>query len=227
MEKLNARIDDFKGHVASLIEAIEKIENYSFQKVLYLVMIDGLSTSRFPEGRKPRERFQNFVSEYGKWPDGLRVSLPQADLLLSQTTDANPAVLRAVRERLSQWADGEIHNLKSDPFPEELPEDEVVLECQHIRLLWVFRNCLVHEFRHPGYGFDIKKSGEPFYYLVTDRRDEGWELVYPSGFLKHLSTECLLGTVAWFTEQHVNPFKVGYQGRHWLPHLRRVSGLRE
>ena len=70
----------------------------------------------------------------------------------------------------------------------------------HAELLWRYRCHLVHEFRVPGKGWDVRKTGDPYYqnmaevewevsnpsdpvWKVTTRR---WELVYTLGFLRQL-----------------------------------------
>lgn len=123
--------EEFVQRIRSLIDSVRTVENASFRKVLYLVLIDALSTLRFSDYRSPGNRFVNFLNTYGGWADCDRVSLPQADLLLRDTKNVDPAFATAISDRLAQWPDGQIVDLSFDPFPEELPGPLGVLrDCQ-------------------------------------------------------------------------------------------------
>lgn len=168
-------ISNFIIQVRSLVDSVSKIENPSFQKVLYLVMIDGLSTHRFPDYRQPGNRFVGFLNTYGGWPDCDRISLPQADLLLHETKEVDPALKSAVSDRLAQWQESNLYNVSEvDPFARELPDPTGILrDCQHGRLLWALRNTLLHEFRRPAYGLDMVSPERtvPYYHQYEENFD--------------------------------------------------------
>jgi len=222
---------EFYEHVQELVTSVGDVSNSSFQKVLYLVLIDGLSSQRFPEHRGPADRFVGFVNCYGAWADCSRISLPQADLLLRETPGIYPALLSAVSARLAKWQEGRFHDLNADPLPDELPDpDGILRDCQHGRLLWALRNTFLHEFRQPGYAFDNLSPGRvnPYYHLIdfvegSLAGQSGWELVIPTEFLKRLTTNCLEGLVAWMRSENIDPKLIGYQGRSWVTRLRRLN----
>jgi len=137
----------------------------------------------------------------------------------------------AVSDRLAQWKGNTFHDLSVDPLPDELPDPKGVLrDCQHGRLLWAFRNTLLHEFRHPGYAFDELSPGRtaPYYHQVDFVEGElagqsGWELVIPVEFLRYLFLSCLESLAVWFRSEQIDPLSIGYQGRSWVTRFRRLN----
>lgn len=117
-------------------------------------MIDGLSSIRYRRKLGAGARFVKFVRQYARWPEGERVSLPQAKLYL-ETYGGNVELLKEVSRRLEAWQSGQIQDLTHDPFPNELSGSGDVLQgCQHLWLLWALRNSLLHGFRHPAFAHD-------------------------------------------------------------------------
>ncbi len=223
-------IGEFQERVRSLITSVSSITNSSFQKAVYLVMIDGLSYYRFAEDRKKaRDRFVDFINTYGNWPECRRVSLPQAEVILSETPGADKVLLAEISDRLACWDTASEHDVTDDPLPEDLPDHSGILtDCQHGRLLWAFRNTLFHEFRHPGSAFyDDFNSKFPHYEMdLVERERSGkhfWELVMPAEFLKQLSFNCLDGLAGWFRSEGKDPQSIGYQGRSWVTRLRKLN----
>jgi hypothetical protein len=99
----------------------------------------------------------------------------------------------------------------------------------HAQLLWRYRCHLIHEFRIPGAGWDVKRHGEPYYqnmaegdiseesgWTVTARR---WELVYTLGFLKELCGNSLLGLRQQLRSEGRDPYQAFKFGSYWLPML--------
>lgn len=228
---VNQAVNEFVEQVQPLVDSVATVQNPSFRKVLYLVMSDGLSTLRFPDHWSAGNRFVNFVNIYGGWPHCVRVSLPQAHLLLSETKGSDPALLAAVSDRLAQWPVGRLLELDLDPFPEELDDAKGLLrDCQHGRLLWAFRNTLLHEFRYPGHAFEeLSPSRDAPYYHQVDFVEGplagqiGWELAIPAEFLKRLTLNCLNDLAAWLRSEQIDPRSIGYQGRSWVTRLRRLN----
>lgn len=228
---LEESITEFAERVRSLVDAVNTLQNSSFQKVLYLVFIDGLSSHRFPDHHNSGDRFVRFVSAYGEWLDSVRVSLPQADLWLREAQSKDQALVSAVLNRLAQWREGTFYDLGVDPLPDELPDStDILRDCQHVRLLWALRNTLLHEFRHPGDAFDGLSPGRiaPYYHHVSFVEgplagQSGWELAIPAGFLRRLTLSCLKGLTAWFRSEHKDPLLIGYQGRSWVARFRRLN----
>src|SRR5262249_59028246 len=117
----------------------------------------------------------------GTGPTGERVSLPQLELVLDERPDVCPDLRAFVSDRLGRWEPATFHPLSMDPLPAEFPEGHRDLEpYQHLSLLWEMRNTPIHEFRHPGYGFQIVASDSPHYQQVqVGDGPSGWELVIP------------------------------------------------
>jgi hypothetical protein len=100
----------------------------------------------------------------------------------------------------------------------------------HAELLWRYRCYLVHEFRVPGEGWDVKKTGEPYYqnmaevewevsnpshpvWKVTTRH---WELVYTLGFLRQLCGTSLRNLRQQLRSESRNPYQAFKFGSYWL-----------
>jgi hypothetical protein len=100
----------------------------------------------------------------------------------------------------------------------------------HAELLWRYRCYLIHEFRVPGEGWDVKKTGEPYYqnmaeaewevsnpsdsvWKVTSRH---WELVYTLGFLRELCRTSLCNLRQQLISESKNPYQAFKFGSYWL-----------
>ena len=77
--------------------------------------IAGLSACAYGESMSPGERFKTFVRDIARWPDGERVSLPQAALLFQ----AQPVISAQLSTRLLNWNWGTPQPITSDPFVHE------------------------------------------------------------------------------------------------------------
>src|SRR5262249_18472384 len=127
--------------------------------------------------------------------------------------------LRAfVSDRLGRWEPATFHPLSMDPLPAEFPEGHRDLEpYQHLSLLWEMRNTPIHEFRHPGYGFQIVASDSPHYQQVeVGDGPSGWELVMPVGFLEGLHRRCAENLATWLRAENRNPWDSLQEGRMWI-----------
>jgi hypothetical protein len=195
------QVDEFSTSALALMDAVREVPNESFRKVLYLVMIDGLSSMRYRRTLSPSERFEKFVRNYARWDEAERVSLPQAKLYI-EAYGGSSGLHSRVSLRLNEWQRGRIYDLTNDPLPRELPTTQEVLRaCQHFRLLWALRNSLIHGFRHPAFALDhLTGNGDnAFYHGEIDSTE--WRLAYPDGFIRRLASNCLQGLVAWLREQ--------------------------
>lgn len=199
------QVDEFYKWAKGLMDAVGDVTNKSFQKVLYLVMIDGLSSMRYRRRLSPSERFVRFVRQHAQWQDGERVSLPQAKRYI-ETFGGSTELLGEVVRRLNKWTYGQIQYLSNDPRPSELRATKDVLRsCQHFWLLWALRNSLIHAFRHPAFAHDgLAGNGDAAFYHGEVGPDV-WRLAYPAGFVRAIAMNCLEGFVGWLGAQANDP----------------------
>ncbi len=197
--------DEFYEWARKLMDAVRDVTNESFQKVLYLVMIDGLSSMQYRQRLSPSERFVRFVRQHARWQDGERVSLPQAKLYI-EIFGRSTELLGEVVRRLNKWTYGQIHYLSNDPRPSDLRATKDILRsCQHFWLLWALRNSLIHAFRHPAFAHDgLAENGDAAFYHGEAGSDV-WRLAYPAGFVRAIAMNCLEGFVGWLRAQANDP----------------------
>jgi hypothetical protein len=83
----------------------------------------------------------------------------------------------------------------------------------------------LHEFRHPGYGFEklASETTAPYYHGMLFQGQDTWELVIPAEFLSQLALSCLEGLMTWFRSESIDPDSRVYQGRSWVSRLRRLG----
>ena len=124
-----------------------------------------------------RKRFTSFVEKSSKWSDGWRVSLPHLAQLLEKTTDSQFFDLQQfVKEKMKGWKSGRDLSIEVDP---ELKQIEKLWpksgnlnnrlkglipdSLTHNKLLYVYRNTLIHEFRSPSADCRLYKRRTPLH----------------------------------------------------------------
>lgn len=209
MKPLENKINDFTSYFQSAIREISEIQEIRIPDVLkntlYIVVLDGLSKSVYPEEGTHRARFVKFILKYGNWSGGNNVSLPHLKKLLYLFPDKAFEDLRDyVIGKMSSWMRGQPVFLENDPSFNEVsklwPRDEnnVLLSLggwklenlQHYHLLYAYRNYLVHEFTRIGWTLDelaVHKPIEPYYQHAIDATnlqapEHHWVLSYPKNF---------------------------------------------
>ena len=219
---ITSAADDFNVQASHLMAQVDDLAVTSFQKVLYLVMVEALGKIRFPEVKGNGERFVRLVREFGQWAHRDRVSLPQAQLLLQREPTIGPEVLAFVRKRLAAWDLGP-HDISEDPMPGDFPVSglpEPLRRCQHVELLWAFRNTLVHEFRHPSWSNEelhhLDAQTPVYLHLQVGNNAPAWELIMPTPFLAKLARNCLVRAVDWIRETGTDPWASFYDGPIWI-----------
>ena len=142
-----------------------------YKKVLLITVLDILAGIRFPKQRYPalnktnRQRFKRFIKDSGCWEGGELVSIPfLAEFAL--TKDLSDGLLKNhVLEKLSNFnADGAF-NIRFTEIDEPIKsllslaatekEEKAIEDCQHLELMYRYRNYLVHEAREPGSAMEI------------------------------------------------------------------------
>ncbi len=115
---------------------------------------------------------------------------------------------------------------KSDQL--EILNKKSLEQFTHRNLLWMYRNRLTHEFRLPGKGSQssFRMEYEPYYqevaYITEFNTTEGlkfkghWELIYPTGFFKNITSNCIESICSEYSEKQVSPFSEYREGSSWL-----------
>ena len=102
-----------------------------------------------------------------------------------------------------------------DPFKNDLneyvKEDEekrLLSETKHLDLLYRYRNYLIHEFRTPGYGFELEHN-KPYYSVFNSH----FELVYSKLFILGLVKKGLELVKSHLLQNSMDP----YQNHQFTP----------
>jgi len=199
------------------------------KKILYFAIIDALSKSAFPDINHNKARFVKTLIAFSGWNDGERISLPFLYNDISDSTNNNIEPLqKGVGDELKKWPvktpaqiklsrDSHVHSLLSliehKNEKDELSFKEMIEKFSHYNLLWEYRNCLVHEFRQPGYGHELEGDDFPFYQgaLGTDEI----RLCYPVQFIANLIEQILKNLEKHLINNQINPYNSFEYGAFW------------
>ncbi len=222
----------FLGHFTERKNDVDSINCNSqeiLKKILYCTIIDALSKSVFPDINHNKARFVKILIIFSEWVDGERISLPflYNEILNSTNKYINP--LRTyVGNELNKWPvqttaqiklsrDSKIDSLlpliQHNDQSGKLSYKEMIEKFSHFNLLWEYRNCLVHEFRQPGYGHELEDDDFPFYQgaLGTDEI----RLCYPVQFIANLIAPILKNLEKYFMNNQINPYNSYQYGAFW------------
>lgn len=237
-------IERFLGHFDGHINEIRDLETQKaelYREVLYVAVLDALSKSVMPLREKNGDRFVYFLKRFCRWPDGERVSLPHLYALVMLNPDPVFEGLRAwTVARYKKIDSSGLPPITNDPLYEDVKREWPVSSehrtplrgvdldaLTHYRLLWVYRNMLVHELRRPGRGWDFKQSEEPHYHGLSDL-DEHYkiagttiELVYPWRFLHRLCETALAELRPYLKANGIDPYDSFVFGTYWIRELNR------
>lgn len=209
-------IDHFKQEAVSL----EKVASPLHRKILYATALDPLARAAYGPSFN-RHRFTRLVRELSGWAECERISLPQLQQRLRAARRYRYGLYRDVSTRLRDWGSGSKIGLQHSPLAAEiLPlaqgnEAKLIFECQYSELFYTYRNALVHEFREPGYGWDVSgTSMRPFYMSYLGREGQ-WELTFPVRFLQHLLNSTIEGVKAHLLSGKIDPYKRFEFGSMW------------
>ncbi len=190
------------------------------KKILYATALDPLARAAYGSGGGHRARLTRLIRELSGWSDAERVSLAQLRERLRDLGLYRRKLYRSVSERLHALEDGLRVGLQRSPFQTELlplaqpDEIHVIADCRYSELFYTYRNALVHEFREPGYGWDISgTSMRPFYMSYLNKR--AWELVYPVLFFERMLDSTLDGLRAHLLQGRIDPYKRFQFGTMW------------
>ena len=238
----SSEVENFEEFLKDKLEAINEVagrESILFKKILYVSFIDSLAACVYP-GRSNKERFLSLVEQFSRWDDRDRVSLPHLGKFVSLTPDPTLEKMRAyVMLELKPWPQkrGKCIPISEDPKYDQLKGfdwDKKILgvdesislsDFKHTALLYQLRNSLVHQFQ-PRFS-EWQPPSSPYYERVSGM-DESHkinpikiELVYPTEFLKTLSSTIFSHVIQYFKDGNINPFPHYYAGDNWINALNR------
>lgn len=194
--------------------------NYQ-QQVSYFGIIDAVSNIVYGENLSNRDRFTRLLTEYVKWKDADRVSLPHVYQMLRMFPFPEFSNAREhVFEIIDKWIQGDKNpiSITNDVLAGEVgtwfgnnvsailkPTELSLHDLKHSALLYRHRSRLVHTMRAHGYQWSRLLSGhsldEPCYVrsLRFIEIEEGqkeldnavFQLIYPQEFVRKIATQAV------------------------------------
>ena len=225
-------ISDYCGHFRDQLDKIETFSDSLYSKILTATLLDALATGRYPK-KQVGKRYIALIKNYANWDARNRVSPIQYDLYVQRHIDtaaigdvskhlaALAKTMRATCEREQFLA------ITEDPFVDTLmamqPTDKecgALDQTTHLALLYAYRNCLVHEFREPGYGYEFdRKRLEPFYFqwlqAGADIDPDPPQLTYPLNWWFGIARTVINGLEAFYRETCLDPYNRHEFGSLW------------
>jgi hypothetical protein len=207
-------------------------------RILYIAILDAISKLVFEE-KTNRDRMVKFISDFCDWPDCNRVSLTHLSQLVKNSSEPELVLLKDfVIKSMSNWLWADKILLNRDPDVAEVekvwPQVDGKLkkingvklnQLQHCRLLYTYRNSLVHEFKTTGYHVELWKNNEPYYASMTMISDDvhnperSWQLQYTVAFFKRFCFSGLSNLENYLVTNKIDPLKVISQGSYWIKEL--------
>ena len=214
-------VEQFIDYFEQEAAALRRTGSPLHRKILYAAALDPLARAAYGPRIGNRERLTRLIRELSGWAHSENVSLPQLLERLRSRGRHRQKLYRTTWSAVRQWEGGARISLRHSPLPAVLiplaqgDEAKLIAECQYAELFYTYRNTLVHEFREPGYGWDVAgTSFEPFYMSYLDR-EEQWELVFPVDFFETLFTGTLAGLRTHLVKQKIDPYKHFGFGSMW------------
>lgn len=221
------KIEIFCSYFHDRIKEIDGLNNPLYQKILIVILMDTLSRV-WTEGveNKNKLRFLKLIRECINWEHSDRISVPMTIYRLEKLNFVINVRLKLKFDGLfNNFQSGRILRIDIDPFYSEIKhladsrkEKELLMNLRHAELLYTYRNNLIHEFRKPGHGMEFSDDNEsPYYHGMTDldRRENTWELVYPTNFLINLSKVALNSIKAFLASNKLDPYSFFQFGSPW------------
>jgi hypothetical protein len=209
-------IDHFRDEVA----AIGNIASPLHRGILLAIALDPLARAAYGPGLN-RDRFTRLIRELSGWSECERISLPQLQQRLRAARRSRNRLYRDASKRLNDWGGSlRIDLLRSPVAAELLPlaqanEAKLIAECRYSELFYIYRNNLVHEFREPGYGWDVSGMSVRPFYMSYLGREEQWELTFPIGFLQRLLETTIEGVQTHLLSGKIDPYSQFQFGSTW------------
>lgn len=211
-------ITKFVQYFQDQLGNIEKVSPLLFRKILYTAL-DPIARAAFGATNSHRKRVTRLIDELTAWKDRDRISLPQLALALEERQLTNGPLYAEVKSQLSQWQFGSVLSLNHSPLLSQMvrlaspTEASILSSARCAELFYTYRDNLIHEFRHPGYGVEKSSDGvEPYYHSMID---EPWQLVFPVGFFARIVAEGLRGLEARLLAEDIDPYSKFEFGSLW------------
>lgn len=225
-------VDKFVNHFHERRNDVDTIicnSSEIIKKILYLNIADSLSKATFPQTDQNKNRFVTLIDKFGGWKDGEKVSLPflKNDLSVIKRDDFEE-LKNFVNSELEKWpirspvqitlasdaVEKFIIAMLPPPKKNEKYNPEIfVKKYCHYSLLWEYRNCLVHEFRQPGYGHELEEDTFPFYEAAYPSLEI--RLCYPTRFISKLVETIIDNLREHFHTNKINPYNSFTYGAFW------------
>lgn len=244
-EAIKTYVDYHRGQARLIAEISAKYKNpednnvQTYQKILFLTLLDAPSKSVYPKKENNRERFVAFIREFAGWDHMDRISLTHIVQLGIRRPEPEYEKLRTFAlERLKTWIpDGRLIWLDNDPEQKEVEplwphvrdfhdsgkKDWRWERFQHAHLLYQLRNSFIHEFRKLGiFPHEAEIDQErPYYMHYKDLPEptDNWTLCYPRTFLRKLCETSLGNLEAYLTKNQLDPSLHYSSGDFWAEEL--------
>ena len=228
---LREDIDQFIEYFQTQNKEIATLEARPiFRKVLYLIEIDSMSRAAFPSIHSNKERVVAFIDTCSNWSDKDRVSAVQLKLYLERNGIESGQLFDFLNGHINSWENGSIMPPRFTIPPEydltlqavqsirTEEENKFIDKARYKELLYTYRNHLLHEFREPGNGVDLKPGIRTPYYLGMgdeSTQKKSWELVFPVQFLHELCEKCINELKAYLSSENQNPYESSKFGEEW------------
>ena len=202
------------------MESVGNVVSPFHRKILYATALDSLARAAYGSGGN-RDRLTRLIREISGWEDSERVSLPQLQLKLRSAGLFRRRLYRQVSLSLKSWGEGVRVGLKHSPNVYELSpvadaaEMKFIEDARYSELLYTYRNNLVHEFREPGYGWDVSGTAERPFYMSYLGREPQWELTFPVRFFGDLVAGTIDGLRAHLLAKKIDPYRNFDFGSMW------------
>lgn len=215
-------VDRFIAHFKGEMESVGKVVSPFHRKVLYATALDPLARAAYGSGGN-RDRLTRLVRELSGWEDSERVSLPQLQLQLKLRSAGlfRRKLYRQVSLSLKSWGEGVRVGLQHSPDVHELSsgadasEMKLIEGARYSELFYTYRNNLVHEFREPGYGWDVSGTAKRPFYMSYLGREPQWELTFPVRFFGDLVDSTIDGLRAHLLAKKIDPYRNFNFGSLW------------
>lgn len=201
-----------------------------YRKVLLINSVDTLAAIRFAKARYPQlqrqnqERFLRFLQEGKCWAAGEYVSLPFLGER-RKSGEIGPGRLRDLIDtklaRIDPDAGGstEFHEIDEPisvlaKLATTEQEEKALQECQHYRLLYRYRNYLVHGSREPGTSMEINPDkATPYYHGYVG--DPKLYLSYPERMFAEIMNKSVKYIKKYLQSNSLNPYDFVEETSRW------------